>query len=362
VVNAINAVMMFLRAFRFMNLNSTMAMFRATLNMAMPSLAALWACLLLVFLSVSTACFVAFGKEVSRFRTLFDSIIALFQYSAGDYNFKEMAEVQPVLGPVYTLGYMILVYFCLMNLFMSILSEFYATAVRRNDANSDKLLVFVRAELYRRLEKTIPFFERRRLRKELEEKRLFEIKKGIIVDDEEMNALRYRFRTLCLVIGKEQALKDCKIYQQELDTTAKSWVSRDLFFEMNEHINNYIEAYELQKSKSTKEEVLLLFDKVDADGSGFVEADEVELMIEELGVIMDDKQKNAMLSLIEEDCDGSMSFDEFYKWYKEFKPQFSVGKQLQANKEAETAFSPGAATADAPVVETNPLLETKQQE
>jgi len=319
-VNAFNALMMFMRVFRFMNLDPFMAVFRSTLERASQSLAAFWSMLILVMLAVASACFVAFGRQVAGFRTLMDAIISLFRYSAGDYNFKEMAEVQPFLGPLFTLSYMVLIYFCLMNMFMSILAECYAAEIRSGSAASDELMAKIRADLYRTMEHLFPYFERQRIWRELEVKRLQEIKRGIIVEDHEMLAARFLFKKLVGLAGQENALVKMKGYEEDLDPLLPPWVPRTRFLEMTALLEKLIDQYELMASKKGKEAVRQIFMKVDEDGSGFIEADEVEHMADNLRIAMSDDEKLDLLMIVEEQCAGAMNFDEFYAWYMRFKP------------------------------------------
>jgi len=328
-VNAFNALLMFLRIFRFMNLNPTMAIFRSTLERASSSLMAFWSMLALVMLAVAFACFVAFGRVVRGYRTLGDSIISLFRYSAGDYNFTEMAEVQPILGPIFTLGYMIVVYFMLMNMFMSILAECYATEMRTASTSGDDLMKKIRGDLYHTLELIFPYFERQRLARELEEKRLYEIKKGVIVEDYEMDALKYEFKRFILIAGVEEAMSKVKGYEDDLDPRLKSWVPRDRFVEMTDLVQSHIEEFEHRMTKKGEEVVRSIFMKVDEDGSGFIEPDEVERMAENLQIAMTEEEKVELLMIVEDECSGAMNFDEFYEWYKRFKPTVTYDEQSQ---------------------------------
>jgi len=62
----------------------------------------------------STAGFVAFGRTVEGFKSPTTAMLTLFEYSAGQYNFIEMSDADPVLGPCITISYMLFVYLLLM--------------------------------------------------------------------------------------------------------------------------------------------------------------------------------------------------------------------------------------------------------
>jgi len=231
-----------------------------------------------------------------------------------------MMEVQPVLGPVLTLAYMILVYFCLMNMFMSILAENYAIELRAGSADTDAMMDKIRKNLYRTLESTIPYFKRRRLADELEKSRLMEIKRGLIVEDHEVDALRYRYRELVFLVGPEIAAKEIKGYEDDLNREISAWIPRDRFSEIDDHLTNVILEHEQMMRKQSEDAVRELFFLVDEDGSGFIEPDEVDGLVDKLQIALNRNEKADLIDMINQDCDGSMGFAEFYQWYVNFNP------------------------------------------
>ena len=62
-------------------------------------------------------------------------------------------------------------------------------------------------------------------------------------------------------------------------------------------------------------DVRATFDKFDADGSGFIEADEFANMMGALGYELDEDQLESSLKAVDVNSDGSIDYLEFRRWY-----------------------------------------------
>ena len=144
-----------------------------------------------------------------------------------------------------------------------------------------------------------------------------------------MDALKYEFKRFILIAGVEEAMSKVKGYEDDLDPRLKSWVPRDRFVEMTDLVQSHIEEFEHRMTKKGEEVVRSIFMKVDEDGSGFIEPDEVERMAENLQIAMTEEEKVELLMIVEDECSGAMNFDEFYEWYKRFKPTVTYDEQSQ---------------------------------
>ena len=74
----------------------------------------LWCLLLLVMIAYSSAGFVAFGRQVEGFKSPLDSMMTLFEYCSGEFNFLAMQKANAIIGPVFTISFMLLVYLLLL--------------------------------------------------------------------------------------------------------------------------------------------------------------------------------------------------------------------------------------------------------
>eukprot|EP01059_Diplonema_ambulator_P009397 TRINITY_DN1924_c0_g1_i2.p1 TRINITY_DN1924_c0_g1~~TRINITY_DN1924_c0_g1_i2.p1 ORF type:complete len:643 (+),score=271.64 TRINITY_DN1924_c0_g1_i2:263-2191(+) len=73
------------------------------------------------------------------------------------------------------------------------------------------------------------------------------------------------------------------------------------------------EAEVKQFSKEEKEKIRAIFDRFDADNSGYIDEDEFKSMVEQLGVNVPERDiQGAIQSL---SSDGKVSFDDFLKWW-----------------------------------------------
>lgn len=122
-------------------------------------------------------------------------------------------------------------------------------------------------------------------------------------------------------------------YEDDLNKDLKPWIPRARFLEISDFLDKTIEDHEILNSKQDEEEVLRIFHVVDEDGSGFIEADEVERMAEKLKIALTQEEKDGLLRLVEDDCKGAMNFDEFYNWYSRFKPSVKYNEAQEEHEE-----------------------------
>merc|ERR1712070_1250717 len=106
-------------------------------------------------------------------------------------------------------------------------------------------------------------------------------------------------------------------YAEEMGST---WVARVRFEEIADRVNQEIDNFELLAQKASEDECRKIFEKIDTDGSGFIEADEVEAIVDVLKIALAEHEKDELMRLVEDECNGALDFDEFYKWYQHFKP------------------------------------------
>mmetsp|Transcript_53552 Transcript_53552/g.160261 ORF Transcript_53552/g.160261 Transcript_53552/m.160261 type:complete len:464 (-) Transcript_53552:222-1613(-) len=88
------------------------------------------------------------------------------------------------------------------------------------------------------------------------------------------------------------------------------------FTAIEEHVTLWQAASGQWKWKSdgppTAEELNELFDRIDADGSGYLDEEEMRTMLKEMGMIVSDPGVRAIFKMADLDGDGTISRDEFF--------------------------------------------------
>lgn len=344
--NAVNAFLMYVRAFRFLNIFPTMASFRNTLGAALSMNMFIWMLLLLVMVAYSTAGFVAFGQTVKGFKSPTYAMLTLFEYSAGEYNFKDMERADPFLGPLITITYMIAVFLVLMNLFYSILADAYAIEMTV-EKSSTKLMLAIRAECFKTFEPILPFLKTLRLREAAEQERQHRIQEGELATDQNIGLFTYRLKLLIENIGMKCAVhlfKDFIDVEEHLNSMRHSIEVDNLdvmqflagaALEDNQRFEQEI----LEKFNLSSEGVYEKFQELDEDGSNCLDTIEMTGLLRNIGIPLDldAEQEVKFFSFIDIDGNGEIDFDEFMTFYENprafiewFKEAEGVGQRVKA--------------------------------
>ena len=75
----------------------------------------------------------------------------------------------------------------------------------------------------------------------------------------------------------------------------------------------------LKSHISDEVQLKALFDKCDLDNSGYLDSKEVAMVCRELGTVLDKKELEGALALLDANGDGKVSFEEFKDWYEASK-------------------------------------------
>ena len=86
-INSLNALLIYMRAFKFLSLWPRMQKFKDTLRISVPNILAYWLNISVIFFAFACTGFVAFGRHLKCFHTLGDSLLTMFIYASGQYNF-----------------------------------------------------------------------------------------------------------------------------------------------------------------------------------------------------------------------------------------------------------------------------------
>eukprot|EP00656_Telonema_subtile_P013049 TRINITY_DN16615_c0_g1_i1.p1 TRINITY_DN16615_c0_g1~~TRINITY_DN16615_c0_g1_i1.p1 ORF type:complete len:639 (-),score=164.91 TRINITY_DN16615_c0_g1_i1:53-1969(-) len=125
-LNALNLFLSFFKLFKYMQLSVRLNILWLTMRQARPFLVGFTFMFLLVFFGFALTGFVLFGSRHVQFASTFRSIRALFGFLFGDFDYTEMRTQQPMLAPLFFYGFLIIVLFVMINIFIAILNNSFS--------------------------------------------------------------------------------------------------------------------------------------------------------------------------------------------------------------------------------------------
>ncbi|XP_061888926.1 polycystin-2 [Entelurus aequoreus] len=127
--NNVVAVIVFfswLKLFKFINFNKTMSQLTGTMSRCAKDLVGFAIMFFIIFLAYAQLAYLLFGTQVDDFCTFQASIFTQFRIILGDFEFSEIEEANPVLGPIYFTTFVFFIFFILMNMFLAIINDTYS--------------------------------------------------------------------------------------------------------------------------------------------------------------------------------------------------------------------------------------------
>lgn len=127
--NNMAAVIVFfswVKLFKFINFNKTMSQLSSTMSRCAKDLVGFAIMFFIIFLAYAQLAYLVFGTQVNDFSTFQASIFTQFRIILGDFNFSEIEETNPVLGPIYFTTFVFFIFFILMNMFLAIINDTYS--------------------------------------------------------------------------------------------------------------------------------------------------------------------------------------------------------------------------------------------
>ncbi|PWA30714.1 hypothetical protein CCH79_00009178 [Gambusia affinis] len=112
--NNLAAVIVFfswVKLFKFINFNKTMSQLSTTMSRCAKDLTGFAIMFFIIFLAYAQLAYLVFGTQVNDFSTFQASIFTQFRIILGDFDFSEIKESNPVLGP---------------NMFLAIINDTYS--------------------------------------------------------------------------------------------------------------------------------------------------------------------------------------------------------------------------------------------
>jgi len=122
-ISAFNAIITFLKVFKYVRPVKKLALFTETLALASVDMGYMCVVLCVIFLAFGTAFNLGFGADVKAYVQLPDALLALFKAMLGDMDLDTLVASNYVLGPFLFVLFIFLVFFVLLSMFLSIVDE-----------------------------------------------------------------------------------------------------------------------------------------------------------------------------------------------------------------------------------------------
>ena len=127
-----------IKLFKYISFNTTMTQLQLTLSRCATDIAGFSVMFFIIFVGYAQFGYLVFGQTIYNFSTFPESLFTLFRIILGDFDFHELEKADYVLGPIYFITYVFLVFFVLLNMFLAIINDTYSVvkeelAMKEND-------------------------------------------------------------------------------------------------------------------------------------------------------------------------------------------------------------------------------------
>ncbi|XP_054085331.1 polycystic kidney disease 2-like 2 protein isoform X2 [Zeugodacus cucurbitae] len=126
-VFAICAFLVCMKILKFISFNKTMRQFNATVSTCFRDLLGFGVMFGIVFLAYAQLGLLLFGNVHHDFRNFKESLLTMIRMILGDFDYEGIEAANRVLGPIFFLTYILLVFFILLNMFLAIINDTYSS-------------------------------------------------------------------------------------------------------------------------------------------------------------------------------------------------------------------------------------------
>lgn len=137
-ITAFNMVLIWFKAVKYINIIPYITTFMQTVSMAQRNIVSFVFQFATTIIGFVLAFNVAFGEELSEFRTPYLAAVFLMRTFLGNGDMSEVYNYSPILGSLLILLFVAVIVFVMMNLFKGIIITALADAKMLEDANSAK--------------------------------------------------------------------------------------------------------------------------------------------------------------------------------------------------------------------------------
>ncbi|XP_065591144.1 polycystin-2-like protein 2 [Cyrtonyx montezumae] len=119
---AVNVFLAWLKIFKYMSFSSTMTQLSSTISRCAKDIIGFAIMFFITFFAYAQFSHLVFGSQVNGFSTFQNCIFSQFRIMLGDFNFESL-EVNSILGPIYYISFVFIVFFILLNMSLAIISD-----------------------------------------------------------------------------------------------------------------------------------------------------------------------------------------------------------------------------------------------
>ncbi|CUG90982.1 cation channel protein, putative [Bodo saltans] len=126
VANSVNTILTFLKALKYVRLNSQLGVLTRTLALCQQSIVGVLALFVLVVTSYAVAGWALWGVNMEEYCTLGFAMSSSLQLLVGNANYDDMRQNNRILATMYFWSFLVLGLFLLLNFIIAILSDSFA--------------------------------------------------------------------------------------------------------------------------------------------------------------------------------------------------------------------------------------------
>ncbi|SPP78719.1 blast:Polycystic kidney disease 2-like 1 protein [Drosophila guanche] len=140
---AILAFLVWIKLFKFISLNKTLVEWTTTLSRCSKDLAGFSLMFGIVFVIYARLGLLLFGGNHPDFYSIVISMLTMIRMILGDFRYNLIQESDRLIGSIYFITYILLVFFILLNIFLAIIMESYSAVKSGTDIQGSQLASFV---------------------------------------------------------------------------------------------------------------------------------------------------------------------------------------------------------------------------
>ncbi|TMW61995.1 hypothetical protein Poli38472_009488 [Pythium oligandrum] len=137
ILNSVNAAFVWLQFLKYTQMSKRMCLLLRMLRRAGMDLVWFFAYFITCILAFAQISFLLFGTQLAAFRTLGASIVTLLQAVAGDLAYDAMVDAHIILGPLFYVGFYLLLLLILLNVFLAILNDAYVQTLAEQEEEDE---------------------------------------------------------------------------------------------------------------------------------------------------------------------------------------------------------------------------------
>jgi len=126
-INAISCLLVYWKMLKYFNLSTRFEIMTNTLLNSLPSVATFLIMFAVVFLAYAAMSMLLYGHALQQYSTLGRTMVTLFLVTLGDFDYIELMDITQDFTPVYFFSFVIIVFFIMLNMFIGIIADSYAT-------------------------------------------------------------------------------------------------------------------------------------------------------------------------------------------------------------------------------------------